>query len=79
MKEFEIGGKITLSENERYIILDVIEKESEKYYFCCTQNKPIIPAIFERIDMFDSTYIKSVNDEKILKEIGEKIINENQF
>ena len=32
--ELKIGGKITLSENRKYYILDIIELDEEKYLFC---------------------------------------------
>ena len=36
MKEFKIGGKITLEDSKSYRIVDIIKEDNEEYYFCCT-------------------------------------------
>lgn len=75
MDEFKIGGKVTLGENETYIIVDIIKYENELYYFASSDNKPIIPKVFQRIDENSKTYIKFVEDPKIIKYIAEKVTN----
>lgn len=77
MKEFKIGGKITISDTESYRIVDIIEKDGKKYYFSCTEKKPILPQIFERVDKDGEVYIKIVENMQIIKEISEKILKEN--
>lgn len=74
MNEFKIGGKVTLGENEEYIIVDIIEYESEIYYFASTANKPIIPKVFQRIDENGKTYINFIDDPKIMKYIADKVV-----
>ena len=76
MKEFKIGGKVTLEENEKYIIVDIIEYEGEKYYFASSDRKPIVPKVFQRIDEDGKTFIKFVEDIKIIKYITNKVVNE---
>lgn len=75
MKEFKIGGEVTLGENEKYIIVDIIEYEGEKYYFASTSKKPVIPKVFRRIDEDGKTYIDFVEDPKIIKYIADKVVN----
>lgn len=77
MKEFKIGGKITISENESYRIVDIVELYGKKYYFSCTEKKPIIPKVFERIDEDGETFINIVENPEIIKEISEKILGKN--
>lgn len=77
MKEFKIGGKVTINENESYRIVDIIEKDGKKYYFSCTDKKTITPKVFERIEEDGKVYIEIVENPKIIKEIAEKIIKEN--
>ena len=78
MKEFKIGGKITVSQNESYIIINIIKKDEKKYYICSTYTKPVKPKVFERIEKNGKIFIKVVDDPKILKEIAEKILSENK-
>lgn len=77
MKEFKVGGKVTISKNESYRIIDIIEKDGKTYYFSCTDKKPIEPKIFERIEEDGKTYIEIVENPQIIKEISEKIIKDN--
>lgn len=77
MKEFKIGGKITISENESYRIVDIVELDGKKYYFSCTEKKPIVPKVFERIDEDGETFINKVENPEIIKEISEKILGKN--
>ncbi len=76
MGEFKIGGKVTLGENEVYIIVDIIEYENDIYYFASTTKKPIIPKVFQRIDENGKTFINFVEDPKIIKYIADKVVNE---
>lgn len=76
MEEFKVGGKITLSENEKYIIVDIVEYKGKKFYFCSTANKPIIPVIFEKANINGKTFIKQVEDKEIIKYIANKILSE---
>ena len=75
MNEFKIGGKVTLSENEKYIIVDIVEYNRELYYFASTISKPVQSKIFKRIDENNKTYIEFIEDEKIIQEIVKIVIN----
>ena len=75
MKEFKIGGIVTLSENEKYIIVDIVEIENEIYYLASTNKKPIIPKVFRRIEENGKTFIDFVEDKNLIKKISNKIIN----
>lgn len=74
MKEFKIGGKVTISENETYRIVDIIEKDGKTYYFACTDQKPISPIVFERVEENGKVFIAIEDDPKIIKEIAETIL-----
>lgn len=50
MKEFKIGGKITLEDNKSYRILKMLRYKDTNYMFCCTCEKPIVPKIFEFVE-----------------------------
>lgn len=75
MNEFKIGGKVTLDENEKYIIVDIIEYENELYYFASSIKKPIIPKVFKRTDKNGRTYIEFIEEPQILKYIADKVVN----
>lgn len=77
MKEFKIGGKVTIDENETYRIVDIIEKNNKKYYFACTEKKPVKPVVFQRIEENGDVFLKIEEDKQIIKEIAEKIIQES--
>lgn len=77
MKEFKIGGKVTISEEESYRIIDIVERNGKTYYFSCTEKKPIVPKIFERIEEDGEVYIKIVDDSEIMRDIAAKIIEES--
>ena len=77
MKEFKVGGKVTISEDESYRIVDIVEQNGKIYYFSCTEKKPIMPKIFERIEENGEVFIVMVEDPIIIKEISEKIIEDS--
>ncbi len=77
MKEFKIGGKVTISQDESYRIIDIVEIDGKKYYFSCTDKKPVVPKIFERIDENGETFINIVENPEIIKKVSEKILCEN--
>ena len=75
MNEFKIGGKLTLSENEKYIIVDIVEYNKEIYYFASTISKPVKSKIFKRIDENNKTYIEFVKDKKIIQNVAKIVID----
>lgn len=72
MKEFKIGGKITLEDNVSYRIIEIIELEGKEYLLCCTTEKPIIPKVLEKKKVEDEIYVKLEEDPMILKKIISK-------
>lgn len=74
MKDFKIGGKVIINEEESYIIVDIVTIKDKIYYFACTEQKPIKPKVFERIENGGKTYINIVENPEIIKEISEKIL-----
>lgn len=73
MYDFKIGGKVTISENEKYIIVDIVEYNNEKYYFASSMEKPITPIIFQKVEDKGKTYIKVIEDLKIIKYVTDKV------
>ena len=60
MKEFKIGGKVIINENESYRIVDIVTINEDIYYFACTEQKPIQPIIFEKIEKDGKVYGRAV-------------------
>lgn len=77
MEEFKIGGKVIINEDESYRIVDIIKLDEKPYYFACTEEKPITPKIFERIQKNGKTYISIVENPQIIRMISEKILKGN--
>lgn len=78
MKEFKIGGKVTISKNESYIIVDIIEYNNETYYFTSSINKPIVPKIFQRIEEDGKIFIDIIDDEEIINYVHDRIVNSDK-
>lgn len=74
MKEFKIGGKVIINENESYRIIDIVTIDNNIYYFACTEQKTVKPIIFERIENDEKTYINIVENPEIIKVVSEKIL-----
>ena len=74
MDEFKIGGTVTIDENEKYIIVDIIKLDNETYYFSSSKKKPITPKIFKRIDDGKNTFIEFIENPKIVKMVLQKVI-----
>lgn len=74
MKQFKIGGKITLKDNIAYRIVDIVNYKEKEYFFCCTVEKPIKPKVFERKEIEGKIFIKFVEDPEMLKNIALKIL-----
>ena len=73
MKEFKIGGKVTISENEIYRIIDIVDIDGKKYYFSSMEQNHSAK-VFEVIKDNDDTYIKIIEDPNIIKEVAKKVI-----
>lgn len=74
MKDFKIGGTVTLSEDEKYIIVDIVDLDGEIYYLASTNKKPIRPKIFQRIEEDGKVFIDFIEDKNLIKMISNKII-----
>ncbi len=74
MKEFKIGGKLTLKDNKAYRIVDIVNYNEDEYFFCCTVEKPIEPKVFQRKEVDGKTFIKFVKDPEMLKNIALRIL-----
>lgn len=75
MREFKVGGKISLEDNTSYRILDIIKYNDEKYLFCCTETKPIKPKVLGYEEKDGEIYIFVEKNPKILLEISKLVIN----
>lgn len=75
MREFKVGGKISLEDNTSYRILDIIKYNDEKYLFCCTETKPIKPKVLGYEEKDGEMYIFVEKNPKILLEISKLVIN----
>ena len=58
MKDFKIGGKVTINKDESYIIIDIIKINNKIYYLCSTNKKPVTPKVFEREEEGEKVFIK---------------------
>lgn len=72
--EFKIGGKITLSENEVFYILDIIEYNNDKYLFCTTAKGKIKPAILQVGEIEGKTMVRIEEKPEIVRDITTKIL-----
>jgi hypothetical protein len=78
MEELKVGGKITLSQNKKYLIVDIIEENGKKYLFCSTTQGKIEPIVFEYANINGKGNVRLEKDAKILQKIALKISNENK-
>lgn len=76
MKDFKVGGKITLESNETYIIVEILIQEGNYYLFCCTEKKPIVPVLLSAIEENGKILVKIEEDTEILKNVAEKILKQ---
>lgn len=74
MKEFKIGGKITLEDNKEYRIVDIVNEEGIDFYFCCTVDKNIEPKVLVKKELDGKVFIKEVTNPKIIKNVMLKIL-----
>lgn len=75
MKEFKIGGKITLEDNMSYRIVDIVKENNKDYYFCCTIEKNIKPKLLEKKEIDGKIFVREVEDPDLLQKIASKILN----
>ena len=75
--EFKIGGKITLSEDRKYYILDINELNGEKYLFCTTAVGKIKPAVLKTGEIDGKTKVKIEEDPIIIRDITTKILEKD--
>lgn len=75
--EFKIGGKITLSENRKFYILDIIELDEEKYLFCTTAVGKIEPTVLKVGEIDGKTKVKIEKNPIIIRDITTKILEKD--
>ncbi len=75
MKEYKVGGKITLEDKKCYRIIEIFRFNEKDYLFCCTTEKPIIPKLFEKIEENGKIFVKPEEDLHIMKEVTLKILD----
>lgn len=72
--EFKVGGKITLDDNEEYVIIDVMEFNNSQYLYCTTAKGKIKPTIL-KVGKFDGkTFMKIEENPLIIYELSRKIL-----
>lgn len=72
MQEYKIGGKITLEDNISYRIVDILKEENKEYLFCCTNQKPISPIIFEKVIYNNDVFLKQEKNPIIIQKLAVK-------
>lgn len=75
--ELKIGGKITISDNEKYYILEIFELNESKYLFCTTAVGKIKPVVLKVGNIDGETRVKIEKDPKIIGDISSKILEKN--
>lgn len=75
MKEFKVGGKITLEDGAEYRIVDVIKEDNKEYYFCCTVENNIKPKVLVKKEIEGKVFMKEIKNPKILKKIASRILD----
>lgn len=78
MNDIKIGGKITLNDGEEYAIVKVLKVNGKDYIFCTTLNGKIMPAVFEYKFVNEKLNVRMGKNEKLVKNICEKIKNSVQ-
>ena len=73
MEEYKIGGKITLTDNTSYRIIDIVKEDNIEYLFCCTTQKPIEPKLFEKRVQNGKVFVRLEDDQKIIKKVCNKL------
>lgn len=72
--ELKIGGKITLSENRVFYILEIIEYNNGKYLFCTTATGKIKPAVLQVGEIDGETKVRIEKNPEIIRDITTKIL-----
>lgn len=75
--ELKIGGKITLSEDRKFYILDIVELDGEKYLFCTTAVGKIEPAILKTGEIDGKIKVKIEENPLIIRDITTKILEKD--
>lgn len=76
--ELKIGGKITLEDNESYLIVDIVKINEQKYYFCSTMKKPILPKVFELEEKEGKKFVRLIEDHEIIEKVANKVIENSK-
>lgn len=77
VKDLKIGAKITLKRNKEFRIIDIRKENEKDYIVCSTNEKPILPIVFEYKQEGEKIKIRLEEDDEILKKIFAKMVKEN--
>lgn len=77
VKDLKIGAKVTLKGNKEFRILDIRKESDKDYIVCSTNEKPILPIVFEYKQEGEKIKIRLEEDDEILKKIFAKMVKEN--
>lgn len=72
--EFKVGGKITLSENEKYYIIEITEYKGNQYLFCTTAQGKVQPALLQVEEIDGEMMVRLEENPLIIYEISKKIL-----
>lgn len=75
--EFKVGGKITLNENEKYYIIEIIEDKNAKYLFCTDAKEKIKPVILEVREFDGKTMVRKEDSPEIIQKITTSILEKD--
>ena len=75
--DLKFGAKITLNGNREFRLIDVRKEAGKDYIVCITNQKPIVPIIFEYKVEEDTIRVRAEKDSEILKSIYTKMVEEN--
>lgn len=77
IEDLKLGAKITLKGNREYRIIDIRKEEGKDYLVCCTNQKPILPVVFEYKIEGEKVKVRLEEKNDILTKIFAKMIQEN--
>ena len=77
LKDLKFGTKITLAGNREYRIVDIRKEENKDYLVCCTNQKPILPIVFEYKIEGEKIKVRLEENNDVLTKIFKKMFEQN--
>ena len=77
ISDLKVGAKMTLKGNREFRIVDIRKEKDKNYIVCSTNQKPIMPVVFEYKAEGEKIKVREEKDNKILIQIYNKMIKEN--